>query len=607
VGEATGDAFRALGALRGETQAEARYEPFAVLGQGGFARVFRARDRKLQRDVALKQLRTDRALPVDAWVRFRREAEVLARLSHPNIVAVHDTLDRPPTIVLELVEGEPLSKKLQGRLDLRAGLVLLEKVARAVHHAHGLCVIHRDLKPQNILVTASLEPKVADFGLARLMDDELRLTRTGTFLGSPSYMAPEQALGELDRIDARTDVYALGAILHEIVLGVPPFSGESPETLILYKTQRDVEAPDDLDPAVPRAALAIAIRALARDPERRYVSAEAMADDIRRFLDGRAPRAVGGSRSPWLVLFGFLAALTIGFALLTTAPEAGDPRRPERGAPPPSFVKPVVAAHPRIVFRPGHTPSDAERAEASRHAMIAFVALVNHSAALAADEARRSLELDPETWEPWTALARAQLLSGDRAGAFDTLDDGVAFFEERGRDIEKRPGDPFVAFPARLANDHFLYQLVFHRAKLNWSRERSLVVGDFVRAKSLDSTRSEAGAEHARYLIEHEHDPQAALEALGYPSPDDWLGLLVRAEVRIQLQELDAAIGDATNALAHVPDGPEHAEAMARVLSVRGLARLARGDKAGARADLETALRVDPTEERQRAVDDARR
>jgi tetratricopeptide (TPR) repeat protein len=256
--------------------------------------VWRALDRKLHREVALKEIREEVALHSDGIARFRHEAEAIARLSHPNVVAFYDAADEGPRtlLVMELVKGEPLARFLEKRPPLRTVVEILEKATRGVHHAHEQGVIHRDLKPGNILLDQSGEPKVSDFGLAHLSGDLVTtLTKTGAVLGTPAYMAPEQARGAKSSIDRRTDVYALGATLYEALAGRPPFRGDSIHAVVHDVIHKEPEPPRILVPGVPLDLQTIALKCLAKEQQRRYETALEVADELRRWLDGKPIRA----------------------------------------------------------------------------------------------------------------------------------------------------------------------------------------------------------------------------------------------------------------------------------------------------------------------------
>jgi tetratricopeptide (TPR) repeat protein/tRNA A-37 threonylcarbamoyl transferase component Bud32 len=265
----------------------ARYELTGILGEGAMSVVHRARDRQLGREVAVKVLRESLLSHPIVAERFTREAQALARLDHPGIVRVYDSgMDAGRAyLVMELVEGESLSKKLAAKsTDLRAKVRLLEKVARAVHHAHEKGVIHRDLKPDNILV-AGEEPKVADFGLARLVESSPALTRSGAVMGTPMYMAPEQVEGGRE-VTVRTDVHALGVLLYEMLTGRPPHVGESIPEVYAKISRDDAVPPRQVDATIPWELEAVAMKALEKSPDRRYGSAADVAEDLRRWQAG---------------------------------------------------------------------------------------------------------------------------------------------------------------------------------------------------------------------------------------------------------------------------------------------------------------------------------
>ena len=262
-----------------------RYEVRGRLGEGATAVVYRAWDRTLNRWVALKVLREVSSLSEVARERFHREARAAAGLAHPNVVAVHDAGEAEGRlyIVLELVEGRPLSRILEELpFDEKLLLEVLEKTARGVAAAHQAGVVHRDLKPANILVTDAGEPKVGDFGLAHLEEEGAALTRTGTQLGTPLYMAPEQVEGRPKDITPRTDVYALGTILYEALAGRPPFSGPTVHEIYSGIVRAAAPSPRKLNPAISRDAETIVRKAMERVPARRYPHAGALADDLRR-------------------------------------------------------------------------------------------------------------------------------------------------------------------------------------------------------------------------------------------------------------------------------------------------------------------------------------
>jgi WD40 repeat protein/tRNA A-37 threonylcarbamoyl transferase component Bud32 len=270
------------------------YEILGLLGRGGMGVIYEARQVGLKRRVALKMIRDQALATAQDLARFGTEAEAVARLQHPNIVHIYDIGEHAgrPFFSLELLTGGSLDRKLAGApLPAKCAAQLVESLARAVHYAHERGILHRDLKPANVLLTAEGMPKVADFGLAKLTAGGASETQSGTVLGTPSYIAPEQARGQTRDLGPAVDVYSLGAILYETLTGRPPFRAESPlETLRQVQVEEPV-AVVRLQPKVPRDLNTICLKCLEKDPRKRYPSAEALADDLGRFLAGEPIRA----------------------------------------------------------------------------------------------------------------------------------------------------------------------------------------------------------------------------------------------------------------------------------------------------------------------------
>jgi serine/threonine protein kinase len=266
------------------------YEMIRMVDQGGMGVVYEARQLELSRTVAVKMISSLHLRP-KVVARFRSEAEAAARLQHPNFVQIFEVgqVNGRPFFAMEFVSGGSLAELLTRKPPgARGAAQLVETLARAVHAAHERGIVHRDLKPSNVMLAADGTPKIADFGLAkRLGDDSGGHTHTGEVLGTPSYMAPEQAEGHKDQIGPHTDVYALGAILYEMLAGKPPFQGASPLDALRQVVNVEPTPPSRLVASIPRDLEAICLKCLEKSPRQRYGSALALADDLRRFLDGR--------------------------------------------------------------------------------------------------------------------------------------------------------------------------------------------------------------------------------------------------------------------------------------------------------------------------------
>lgn len=265
----------------------ADYDVLRVIGRGGMGVVCRARDRLLGREVALKLIHSGVLASDEELRRFRLEAEAVARLRHENLIVIHEAgeADGQPYFTMTLAEGGTLAARLQslGKLQPREAAQMLERIAHGVHHAHTRGVLHRDLKPANIVFDAENRPLVSDFGLARFTGAD-SVTNSGTLLGTPAYLAPEVASGAAGHTTG-SDVYALGIILYECLTGRPPFENESPLALLKLITERSPPPPSALVPGIDRDLEAVCLRALEKDPHRRYASAEVMAQDLARWLN----------------------------------------------------------------------------------------------------------------------------------------------------------------------------------------------------------------------------------------------------------------------------------------------------------------------------------
>ncbi|GIJ38876.1 Stk1 family PASTA domain-containing Ser/Thr kinase [Micromonospora andamanensis] len=272
-----------------------RYQVGELLGYGGMAEVHRGRDLRLGRDVAIKMLRTDLARDATFQMRFRREAQNAASLNHPAIVAVYDTGEEQaptgetlPFIVMEFVNGRTLKEVLgaEGRLQPRRALEISADICAALDFSHRHGIIHRDIKPGNVMLTQTGQVKVMDFGIARaLASGATTMTQTSAVIGTAQYLSPEQARGEA--VDARSDVYAAGCVLFELVCGHPPFVGDSPVSVAYQHVREAPPTPSDLNPDVNPAVDAIVLKALSKNPLNRYQSAGEMRADLLRAAAGR--------------------------------------------------------------------------------------------------------------------------------------------------------------------------------------------------------------------------------------------------------------------------------------------------------------------------------
>src|SRR5689334_16977444 len=308
-----------------------RYEIGGVLGRGGMAEVHRGRDLRLGREVAVKVLRSDLARDPSFQVRFRREAQAAASLNHPAIVAVYDTgEDRTssgatPYIVMEYVEGETLRDVLrrEGRLDPTRAMQLTADICGALDFSHRNGIVHRDVKPGNVMITPQGTVKVMDFGIARAVSDSAAtMTSTAAVIGTAQYLSPEQARGEA--VDARSDVYAAGCVLYELLTGEPPFTGDSPVAVAYQHVREDPKSPSEVNPAVPPQLDAVVLKALSKNPANRYQSAAEMRSDLVRVRSGQAPLAPA------------VMSADERTAMMTSGPPTGSTRRLNgRGMPPP--------------------------------------------------------------------------------------------------------------------------------------------------------------------------------------------------------------------------------------------------------------------------------
>jgi serine/threonine-protein kinase len=271
-----------------------RYELNHLIARGGMAEVYRAHDRLLDRPVALKVLFPELSVDRSFVERFRREAQAAANLSHPNIVPVFDWGEDTGTyfIVMEFIDGRPLSSilKTAGSLSSERTADVGAHVAAALGFAHKHGVIHRDVKPGNVLITDEGQVKVTDFGIARAINTEESLTQTGAVMGTATYFSPEQAEGI--GVDARSDIYSLGVVLFEMVTGRPPFLGDTPVAVASKHVRDHPPAPRELNPSIPPTFEAIILKAMAKDPAHRYSTAEDLRSDLLRFNEGRSVLAM---------------------------------------------------------------------------------------------------------------------------------------------------------------------------------------------------------------------------------------------------------------------------------------------------------------------------
>jgi serine/threonine protein kinase/Tfp pilus assembly protein PilF len=270
------------------------YELLEQIGRGGQGVVFRARQKSLNRIVALKVIGLGHWATEAHLKRFRLEAEAAARLEHPGIVPIHEVGERDGSCYfsMKFVEGGQLDEVVRrAPMSIRQAVELITKVARTVHYAHEHGILHRDIKPGNILLDAKGEPHLTDFGLARLVESESTVTRTMEVLGTPSYMAPEQAVGNNAGISSITDVYGLGAVLYQLLTGQPPFAGGTTYETIKLLLDTEPRKPRLLNPKIDRDLSTICLKCLDKDPQRRYSSALALAEDLERWLKHEPIRA----------------------------------------------------------------------------------------------------------------------------------------------------------------------------------------------------------------------------------------------------------------------------------------------------------------------------
>ncbi len=545
-----------------------KYRLDAQVGQGGMGVVYRAFDTEMHRTVAIKVLMGGDEAGPERIRRFQREAETAGKLRHPNIVTIYGVGCEAGHhyFAMDFIEGVDLAHLLaQKTLTLDAALDLFLQVVDAIDCAHRHGVIHRDLKPQNIMVDAARRAYVADFGLAKELTAHTQLTQTGKILGTPMYMAPEQANAEAGKIDTLTDVYALGAVLYEILTGRPPFDGNSPAEIVYSVLFRDPVPPRQIAAGVPQDLETVALKALEKEKSRRYATAGELGEDIKRFRAGEPIRAKPVSSLSRVLrrvrrnrgaVIGVAASLLIGGGAL-----AG------------GWVWYQRAAGERRAAETQQARVDADRRaleqqQRAREEAAGFLRQAEHEEpARALDLCTRALELDPTS-----AAARLH-----RAKVLRKLDRSREAVEELTRALVAEPGN---------------IQALYDRSQLfAWDlHENAKAVADIEELLARDPEHLLALEGQACMLLFQSRnvDATAAFGKVIEKDPSRWGPYYFRACAEAVGGDYGAATADLTAALERKPDDP------ARLLVDRARYRNFALEGQEALADAEQALRYSP-------------
>jgi tetratricopeptide (TPR) repeat protein len=580
-----------------------RIGPFQIrelIARGGAGAVYRCADPRTGHDVAVKVLRDVEQATDYQRKRFRREAMAMAELRHPGIVAVLGAGDHrgSPWLALEYVPGTSLQERLsrQGPLPAREAATLVRTMTRAVAHAHERSVLHRDLKPDNVLLDSGGEPRLTDFGLTRdLAGGQSRLTRTGSFLGTPGYMSPEQACGRQDLLGPPTDVYGLGGILYACLTGEPPVRGGSLAEVLVATVEAPPEPPSKANPAISSELERICLRCLEKDPASRYPTAEALGQALEGLLV-EAPGRRGLPVRLYALACLALLALTLGGlwlrSLETTAGEeveapaagpAGEaaPKEPAAAAAGPSPTGPYSELDPGQVER--------------------------LAAAVAAGEADlipdfdRVLRLDPANAEAWALRGSLKLRAKDLDGAIGDLEQALRLDPDLGdawadlgeaRYLRREFQAGVVAFSEALRCDPENVSAYAGRgAAKNEASDPRGALADLDQALRRDPSFAWAWTQRgiAKFALE---DSRSAIEDLDQAlllNPEDPVAWTCRARAKRDFDDAPGALQDLDRALRINPS-------YALALGVRGGVKLDLGDQRGALRDLDEALRLDPSQ-----------
>lgn len=591
-----------------------RYELMGELGRGGMGVVYRAHDPALGRDVALKVLAAD-ATAAEEKERFNREARAAGQLRHPHVVRVLDVVadHDPPYIVMDLVEGESLKARIarEGPLEPRAAATLVRKIVGALASAHDVGLVHRDVKPGNILMDAAGEPYLTDFGLARRVD-EARLTRSGDVVGTPHYMSPEQARGDKD-IDGRTDLWSVGAVLYQLLVGQPPLKEVSLIEHMKALLNRDPEPPSRARADVPPEMDAIVMRCLVRDLGARYTDARQLAADLDAFLEkgGQGTPARSGSGTSLAPTLAVLllcagAAATLGILLLRSPSDPSPPPRPPPPRPPAQMDPAPVPVDPAPPAGSDQAPALREQAKRLRDRGSLEEALTRIGEALAVaptdkdclllraelhrarGDHRSALAdlnvvvgLDPTAVAPRLARADVHLELVDPAQAAEDLAAARAGVKGGPQEAEVKARLVSALTAAGNKARDPSQSLAFFRDALALDPDHSLALSMLVQCH-LSREEFEAVIEVADRALRQ-------AERLRSVPNEPGLCLWARAQAHVQLGKREAALHDFDRAIEELASDA-HYQGIA--LYQRGQDHLALGHHTQAQQDAEQALQV---------------
>jgi serine/threonine protein kinase/tetratricopeptide (TPR) repeat protein len=574
------------------------YQLVREIARGGMGVVYEAFCPRMQRRVALKVLVPTGA--TDDVERFVAEARSAGRLRHPHIVGVHEVGQDAGRyfIAMDLLEGETLHQRLRrdAPLPARKAALLLLPVVRAVAYAHEQGVLHRDLKPENVILTADDQPVLTDFGLAKDRSGARSLTQTGDVMGTPAYMGPEQASGARDAVDARSDVYSLGATLYHMLTGRPPFQG-APLQILARLAAETPPAPRELVASVDPELEAICLRCLDRDPSERYQSAAELAKRLTAFVeDGAAARGRSGTGAPTLAAAG-IVAVGLLLAVVVLARSGAPSSQPQGGDPTASPTRVASTPQPGTSPNTPSTPSLAEQAEAQMQRGFASLEAGDTSGAYAAFSA--AVELDRGHYFAWLNRGTTSLVLGDHTAARNDYTHAIELDPERADAYLARGKQSLLAGDAPGAVEDLTRALeidpsaatAWHHRGIGLYRLGDLgaALADFDRSLELDPTTPDHWKERARArkavgdlpgaLEDHTRELELA--------PADAERVLSRALVFLDMQRPHEALEDCERALRLDPSS-------ALALSQRGNVRRTLGDADGALDDCLRAYEANP-------------